>query len=778
MKKTISLICFLFEFLFSAQSQTALITQGTSWKFLDNGSNQGTNWISPAFNDAAWNTGNAELGYGDGDEATVVSYGVNSSTKHITTYFRKQFNVTNPSQFFSLDLHAKRDDGIVVYINGFEVWRDNMPVGPISFNTLASSAIAFSAESAWNQVFLSPLLLNTGSNIIAVEIHQESVSSSDITFDLKLNGITAIPAINVVRGPYLQTGTANSMLVKWRTNTACDAKVFYGTSINSLTNQATSSSFSNDHQVKIIGLSPSTTYYYNVSTSSTSLTAANSNQYFRTSPLQGTPGRYKFWVIGDAGTGTSNQASARNGFLNYNGTNHIDGWLWLGDNAYDGGSDNEYQTGVFANGVYADELKRIVVWPAIGNHDYNNNIPFSPSPAYFDIFSLPTAGEAGGLASNKENYYSYNYGNIHFVVLDSYNEGRAANDPMAVWLQNDLAVNTLPWTIAYWHHPPYTKGSHNSDNPNFIDGELPQIRQNLIPILESNGVDLVLNGHSHCYERSFLIDGHYGSSGQLSPSMIKDNTSGSYPTSCPYQKQTALTKANKGAVYSVVGCSGKTGGTSSGWPHPVMYSYNNTLLGSMLLEVTDNRLDAKFITSASVVYDAFTIVKNAGKKKTYSICQGQSLVLKPSWPESVQWFPIGTSQDSVVVNPSFSTTYYAYDPGSCIKDTFVVNVTPSNLPPCNVTSLTDLTLSSSISIYPTVLWSKSDYFIVRSFSEETIISIRAFDSEGKRAELIYHQESVNEWKVYFKNEPESGIYFLELITDKDRVTHKKVIFNK
>ncbi|MBA2611214.1 MAG: metallophosphoesterase family protein [Bacteroidetes bacterium] len=579
---------------------------------------------------------------------------------------------------------------------------------------------------------------------------------------------------NIVRGPYLQIGTANSMILKWRTDVNCDSKVWYGTSISTITNQITNASLLTDHEIKITNLNPSTFYYYMIGTSSTTLLTASAGQTFKTSPVIGTKGKYRFWAVGDAGTGN---VTEKTGFLNYIGSNHIDGWLWLGDNAYNSGFDSEYQTSVFANNTYATELKKFVVWPAPGNHDYNNNIPFSPPPAYLDIFTLPTLGEAGGLSSGTEKYYSYNYGNIHFVVLDSYSVPRGVTDPMAVWLQNDLAANNAAWTIAYFHHPPYTKGTHDSDNPNFLDGELPEIRQNIIPILENNGVDVVINGHSHVYERSFLVDGYYGTSSQLSPSMIKNNTSGNYPSSCPYQKQTLINKAHKGTVYAVVGCSGQTGVTASGWPHPVMYSYNNILLGSMLVEVNDNRLDAKFITSNSAVYDGFTIVKNAGKKTTVNICQGQNAVLKPSWPEPVYWFPIGTTLDSAIVSPPFSTTYFAYDPNSCIKDTFVVNVTPNNVPPCNITALPNYDPALEVSVYPTMIRNKNEAFTIRTFSGAKIEHVKVLDIQGIAIDIYSNEQPMNELNIYFKNEPQNGTYFLELIID-NKMIHKKIIFNK
>lgn len=577
----------------------------------------------------------------------------------------------------------------------------------------------------------------------------------------------------VTRGPYLQIGTPNSIIIKWQTNTNCDTKVNYGTSLLSLTSQTINSVLTKDHEIRISGLTPETKYFYTIGTSAITFSPGNLNQYFKTSPASGVKGHYRFWVVGDAGTGDANMKAAKNGFLSYIGSNHIDGWLWLGDNAYDGGFDSEYQNNVFTNNTYEQELKKFVVWPAPGNHDYNNHIPFSPSPAYYDIFTLPKSAEAGGVASGTEKYYSYNYGNIHFIVLDSYDEGRNTSDPMAIWLQNDLAANILPWTIAYFHHPPYTKGSHNSDNSNFLDGELVDIRQNIIPILESGGVDLVLNGHSHSYERSYLVNGHYGYSNQLLPSMILDNSSGNFPSSCPYKKQTTVTKANKGTVYVVCGCSGKTGSTSSGWPHPIFYNYTNTVLGSMLIDINDNRLDGKFINSSGSVSDGFTIVKNAGKKLTYNVCQGSQLVLKPSWPATVQWFPLSLIQDSLVLSPFLSTTYYAYDPLNCITDTFNINILPSSV--C-ATSINNLSSTEGINLFPTVV--KIGSSITIQHFGKVISSITVYNSLGMQIPFYSIPVSGNEQQIMFKNtDVQTGLYFIEILSDNKKTITKFILTN-
>lgn len=421
-----------------------------------------------------------------------------------------------------------------------------------------------------------------------------------------------VSAILTERCPYLQSATPTGIVIKWNTNIATDSKVMYGTSLSAIDSCAKDSRLTKEHEIRITGLKPATVYYYTVGNSSTTLVQASAAVYFKTSPVEGAVAPYRFWAIGDAGMGNNDQRGVRDGFVKYNKGKHIDGWIMLGDNAYGNGVNDGnqtcYQKAVFEN-MYEDVLKNTVLWPAPGNHDYNNHLPFSSKPAYYDIFTLPTAGEAGGVASGTEKYYSYNYGNIHFIVLDSYDESRAATGAMAEWLKKDLAADTLLWTVAYWHHPPYSKGSHDSDNGNHINGELVEMRENILPIIEAGGVDLVLCGHSHCYERSYLIDSHYGYSNQLQASMVVDSTSGSFPLKKAYNKKLNKNKSHQGTVYAVVGCSGKLSRTSSGWPHKVMYKASNTLLGSMILQIENTKLTADFILSDGSVYDTFTIIK-------------------------------------------------------------------------------------------------------------------------------------------------------------------------
>ena len=168
-----------------------LIPAGSAWRYNDTGTDLGTAWRATAFNDTAWASGNAQLGYGDGDESTLISYGSSTTNRRITYYFRKQFNVATPGAVAALNLRYVRDDGAVIYLNGTEIVRSNMPTGTIAYATTATTAIGNADESAWQLAPVDPSLLIAGTNVIAVEIHQQSPTSSDVSFDLELTATEA-----------------------------------------------------------------------------------------------------------------------------------------------------------------------------------------------------------------------------------------------------------------------------------------------------------------------------------------------------------------------------------------------------------------------------------------------------------------------------------------------------------------------------------------------------------------------------------------------------------
>jgi len=174
---------------FSPTQNTPLVRLGSVWKYLDDGTDQGAAWRAPIFNDAGWSNGIAELGFGDSppDEVTFLRR-TNTVTgrTNITFYFRRAFTVDNPGAFGSLAMRLKRDDAGVVYLNGGEVYRSpNLPqTGAITYSTFATST----GENAIDTATLSATNLHAGVNLVAVEIHQADLGSSDISFDFELVG--------------------------------------------------------------------------------------------------------------------------------------------------------------------------------------------------------------------------------------------------------------------------------------------------------------------------------------------------------------------------------------------------------------------------------------------------------------------------------------------------------------------------------------------------------------------------------------------------------------
>ncbi|MBV7330689.1 metallophosphoesterase family protein [Chloroflexi bacterium TSY] len=413
----------------------------------------------------------------------------------------------------------------------------------------------------------------------------------------------------VTRGPYLQLGTMNSMMIRWRTNVASTSVVRIGTKPGALDNVVEQNASTTEHRVEVTNLQPRRKYYYSIGTNEKRLAGDDDEHYFMTAPIIHQRSPTRIWVIGDSGTGSDDARAVRNSYYQYAGNRHTDVWLLLGDNAYMYGTDREYQDCFFD--IYPEMMRKTVAWPAFGNHDsYCDECnSFAQTGPFFDAFDVPRFGQVGGTTSQSKSYYSFDYANIHFVCLDSMGSSRKPDGPMLSWLESDLANTQQEWIIAYWHHAPYTKGSHDSDSNRVRN--LPDMRQNAVPILERYGVDLVLSGHSHCYERSYLINGHYGKSDTLTDRMILDRGDGSLAGSGAYRKETLVPTPNQGAVYATVGCSGWVG--EGKLNHPAMYK-SIAQLGSLVLDVDGYRLSAAFLDKDGHIRDRFSIVKG---KLTY-----------------------------------------------------------------------------------------------------------------------------------------------------------------
>lgn len=193
-------------------SQGSLLPMGSNWRYSDAATPPPADWKQPTFNDASWSTGAAQLGYGEGDETTLISFGGDSNNKTPSYYFRATFNVADPNVVSGLVARLNVDDGAVVYLNGTEIWRQNMSNAPavIDFSSHASSSVAGAAENVFNEMPLPNTLLVPGQNLVAVEVHQFDAISSDVSFDFELLGTTTGSAETVSTSPSIEVTLNNN----------------------------------------------------------------------------------------------------------------------------------------------------------------------------------------------------------------------------------------------------------------------------------------------------------------------------------------------------------------------------------------------------------------------------------------------------------------------------------------------------------------------------------------------------------------------------------------
>jgi hypothetical protein len=430
----------------------------------------------------------------------------------------------------------------------------------------------------------------------------------------------------LIRGPYVQMAQADSMTIVWRTSAKIQPVVKYGAvpdkldqtvpaasiSLNETIQKGVGSYAAEDvvepglcqYEARISGLAPLTTYYYGVYDGAKLLAGGDESYRFRTYPKAGAAEAVRFAAFGDShGEGwlkTGVEQSLR-GLCEKEKT-PLSLYLLLGD-LTNKGRNKEYQY-LFEPG---DVFRRaIVLWPTMGNHD----IVSSPDGSkivgpYCDAFVLPTQGEGGGAPSGTEAYYSFNYGRVHFVAIAAFHVAREADSPMAKWLKEDLAKakadGGTDWVIAYVHSPPFTR--HGSGNTSDREIEQVMMRAFIVPILEEGGVDMVLSGHMHVYERTKLIDGCYTTPVVASNSVLDDGD-GDPKGDGAYRKSAGL-NPHDGTVGVVVGIGGGPGQEGE---HPLARRFS--LDGGMLVvDVDGETLTARMMRSDGVIRDTFSIVK-------------------------------------------------------------------------------------------------------------------------------------------------------------------------
>jgi hypothetical protein len=227
--KLLTILLCSFVLSSDAFSQVNIINYGSTWKFLDtSAAGFVSGWEATDFDDVLWKSGNGELGFGDGDETTIVSFGPDANNKFATTYFRKTVNIPNLASYSSFTFNVERDDGYVIYVNGVEVARNNLPAGPIAYGTLASAV----AEDATITFTVPANAFSPTYNVIAVEMHQVNLTGSDLSFDLELiaNTIAGPGAVLINNNSSWRYLDNNTRPANWQTSAFVDGiwRIGYG----------------------------------------------------------------------------------------------------------------------------------------------------------------------------------------------------------------------------------------------------------------------------------------------------------------------------------------------------------------------------------------------------------------------------------------------------------------------------------------------------------------------------------------------------------------------
>jgi len=502
-----------------------------------------------------------------------------------------------------------------------------------------------------------------------------------------------LPGVDVPERLFLQQVGSKSAIVKWRGGSAdkvCYSRWPLLLNLPWWPVCAPAETTEGGHkEARLKKLRPDSKYFYVVGNPGPG--ALNLEQRFNTAPAGNRPprdGNTRLWLLGDSGTETEQNPfsgefthlgeaeQVKQGFLTFNSgpkKEDVDLLVLLGDNAYLEGTDLQWQGAFFD--IYPKIMNKVGVWPTIGNHEMGGacfdlsffiGLPpgsfftflggttdFSdPSlyvggpadcstgepvpgadgsgPPYFDIFTLPTAAELGGVASGTEQYYSTNYGNVHLVSLDAQLSNGDDDQRLAMrdWLIADLARNKRDWTVVIFHHPTYSKGeNHDSD---FEQREI-DMREVFTPVFEDYGVDVVYGGHAHSYERSYYLNGHQGMSETFDAYVHAELNRAGEPATGQGRERYRQVSRSSGrddkVVYTVAGSSGKAdefdpcpvdpdtgeepqlGCTRSDWlQHPAHY-FSIAVKGSVVVDATRRKLTSRFVDVDGVVLDEFTITR-------------------------------------------------------------------------------------------------------------------------------------------------------------------------
>lgn len=404
-----------------------------------------------------------------------------------------------------------------------------------------------------------------------------------------------VSRINGDHPVYLQMGGPQQMTLRWGTARPGAATVHYGLSATDLKQTLSETQSVTNHRLTLKGLQADSVYYYRIRQNDQWL--SDEPQSFRTSPLVGTNRATRIWLLGDPGKWRK-KVPVRDQAIKW--LQHhpraalppLDLVLSTGDQAYPNATYAEYKQEFLL--PYAAVFKNIPIWPVKGNHDARRR-------AFYRLFDQPVDAELGGVASGDRHYFSFDYAQVHIVMLDNHAMDLSSDAPMLQWLRHDLMVNKQRWTLVLFHYPPYTRGTYDSDKKHRKD-RMGLTRRNILPILEQAGVDMVIVGHSHVYERSLPLRGHYGLSDSFDASMVSTDIDNRGPWPVYVRKP----DDKPHTIYMVLGSSGE--GNKGRFDHPAL-PIHSAQAGSVVVDIQGDRLSSRYITESGQVFDRFDLYK-------------------------------------------------------------------------------------------------------------------------------------------------------------------------
>lgn len=442
-----------------------------------------------------------------------------------------------------------------------------------------------------------------------------------------LCGINLLVGAEIRRGPYLLNPHPKGITIKWRTDDQIKSQISVRIGISpedlpthvKVFRMNPKKANKVDWIARIENLKPNTKYYYAIEADFAVIAGADKEHFFRTVPEQAsTEKEYSFWLLGDSGsnrpfsdrkispfgTDLSTPIKVREGFHNFMNGKSLDGIIMLGDNAYPMGTDREYQTAFF--NVFKSSLKTTPILPCTGNHDMDL--------AFLSIFADPFHNKMATNPGRYPLYYSTEIGDVHFTFIDPWKSWlESTSNPdhpewkkQLKWLETDFRSSKKKWNVLVNHFPFYCDGDYNSDT----NGALIQLREMIAPLVDKYGIDLVVSGHDHSYQRTHLIKEHYGKSDTFDTSKHlvykTDNASVIYKKSGPYS----------GTVYVVSGAaSGER--AKPKFDHSALVKFGSgkdakkgiAQPGSFFLNINQNKLTGKQIGTNGEVLDEFFITK-------------------------------------------------------------------------------------------------------------------------------------------------------------------------